>query len=204
MSAMMTPAETQAAYPLPAGWRWDHDKDGWNAHEDEDEDEDDGSGRALRVVWIDASGECIVGTISGEQRGAPAAVVLAVVAANAPQTAARAQGQPAPQPMASYQALAQRTAGGITPAIAGLGLAGEAGEVADLLKKHLGHGHPLDIDKLRGELGDVLWYIAALCSLYNITLDSVAAANVAKLRARYPDGFSHEASRTRADCEGTP
>lgn len=37
----------------------------------------------------------------------------------------------------------------------GLGLTGEAGEVAELLKKHVGHGHALDRDKLAKELGDV-------------------------------------------------
>ena len=180
MGAMLTPEEMQAAYPLPTGWCWDSDRDGWSAYEN--------GAYGSRIVWVDASGDLAI----GEDYCVPTAVVLAVIAANAPQT------QAAPQPMASYQALAQRTAGEITPAIAALGLAGEAGEVADLLKKHLGHGHPLDVDQLRTELGDVLWYIAALCTLYNITLDSVAAANIDKLRKRYPDGFSHEASRTRS------
>ena len=183
MGAMLTPEDMQAAHPLPEGWYWDFDGEGWNAHET----------RGTRVVWVDADDECVISSgDGGHTRYAPTAVVRAVIAANAPQT------QAAPQPMASYQALAQRTAGEITPAIAALGLAGESGEVADLLKKHLGHGHPLDVDKLRAELGDVLWYIAALCTLYNITLDSVAATNIDKLRKRYPDGFSHEASRTRS------
>lgn len=76
----------------------------------------------------------------------------------------------------------------------GLGVAGEAGEVADLIKKHVGHGHPLDVSKLKYELGDVLWYVAALADICGLTLDDVAAANIEKLRARYPDGFSSERS----------
>lgn len=103
-----------------------------------------------------------------------------------------------------YQDAAARTAAGIPdPTIAlatfGLGIAGEAGEVADLIKKHIGHGHPLDVEKVKKELGDVLWYVAAVAWACGVTLDDVAHANVAKLRARYPDGFSTAASLARAD-----
>lgn len=80
-----------------------------------------------------------------------------------------------------------------------LGIAGEAGEVADLIKKHLGHGHPLDAAKLEKELGDVLWYVAALARRCGLTLQGVAEANKQKLRARFPDGFSTEASLRRSD-----
>jgi NTP pyrophosphatase (non-canonical NTP hydrolase) len=82
-----------------------------------------------------------------------------------------------------------------------LGLAGEAGEVCDLLKKAWGHQHALDHEELKKELGDVLWYVAALASQFDMTLEDVAAANVAKLSARYPKGFSPEASRNRVDVE---
>jgi NTP pyrophosphatase (non-canonical NTP hydrolase) len=80
-----------------------------------------------------------------------------------------------------------------------LGLSGEAGEVADLVKKHIGHGHDLDVNKLKLELGDVLWYIAGLAHVLGLTLSEVAEANVAKLKRRYPDGFSHEASKNRSE-----
>ena len=74
-------------------------------------------------------------------------------------------------------------------AVFGLGLSGEAGEVAELLKKHIGHGIELDREKLCKELGDVLWYLAAVADSSGIPLEEVAEANVAKLRERYPDGF---------------
>jgi NTP pyrophosphatase (non-canonical NTP hydrolase) len=87
-------------------------------------------------------------------------------------------------------------------AVMGLGLGGEAGEVLDLLKKTLGHGQPLDLEKVKKELGDVLWYVAAIATLLGLELDAVAEANLAKLRARYPNGFSEAASVERVDEKG--
>lgn len=78
-----------------------------------------------------------------------------------------------------------------------LGLTGEAGEAADLIKKVFGHGHSLDRDKLLLELGDVLWYVAALAKTAGSSLEEVADLNIGKLRARYPDGFSTEHSVNR-------
>lgn len=81
-----------------------------------------------------------------------------------------------------------------------LGIAGEAGEVADMIKKELGHGHETDRVKLAKELGDVLWYVAALARLYGWTLSEVGQMNIDKLRARYPGGFSSEASINRTEA----
>lgn len=80
-----------------------------------------------------------------------------------------------------------------------LGLAGEVGETLDLLKKHLGHGQPLDFEKLKKEFGDVRWYGAALEDSFGFKSSEVAEANVTKLRARYPDGFNVAASAAKAD-----
>jgi hypothetical protein len=81
-----------------------------------------------------------------------------------------------------------------------LGLSGEAGEVADMLKKHLGHGHNLRIDDLRKELGDVLWYVAALATVHGLDLSAIAQANIDKLKKRYPEGFSSERSKNRGEA----
>jgi NTP pyrophosphatase (non-canonical NTP hydrolase) len=97
----------------------------------------------------------------------------------------------------SYQRDANRTNATADLANKALGLCGEAGEVAELVKKHLYHGHPLDKEKLRNELGDVLWYVATMASDFGIPLSDVASANVDKLRRRYPDGFSVERSLNR-------
>jgi NTP pyrophosphatase (non-canonical NTP hydrolase) len=80
-----------------------------------------------------------------------------------------------------------------------LGLAGEAGEVADHIKKYIKHGHPLDRDRVKKELGDVLWYVAVMALELDIALEDVANANIEKLKARYPQGFSTEASLNRKE-----
>jgi len=79
-----------------------------------------------------------------------------------------------------------------------LGLVGEAGEVADLVKKYYFQGHVLPRVGTKLELGDVLWYVALTARAIGCTLEEVAAANIEKLRARYPDGkFDAERSRNR-------
>lgn len=81
-----------------------------------------------------------------------------------------------------------------------LGLAGEAGEVADLIKKAVFHQHGLDRDKLIKELGDVLWYVAALCSKLDMTMSLVMQANIDKLQKRYPNGYGSAASINRQEA----
>lgn len=81
--------------------------------------------------------------------------------------------------------------------VAGLGLTGEAGEVADLIKKKLGHGHELDSQRVKKELGDVLWYVSEAAFLAGWTLEEIAQANIDKLKKRFPDGFSEERSKNR-------
>ena len=80
-----------------------------------------------------------------------------------------------------------------------LGVAGEAGEVADIIKKAIYHGHVLSPDKIVEELGDVLFYVAAIASTLHVNLDEIAEKNVEKLLRRYPEGFSQKASRERAE-----
>jgi NTP pyrophosphatase (non-canonical NTP hydrolase) len=72
---------------------------------------------------------------------------------------------------------------------AACGLAEEAGEVLALVRKHLMQGRPLDRAALVEELGDALWCIATLARALDVPLSAVAEANVAKLRARHPEGF---------------
>ena len=76
--------------------------------------------------------------------------------------------------------------------LCGLGLAGELGEVVDMLKKFLYHrnGKPLDMNKLKDELGDVLWYYFILLDTVGLTFEEVMQANVTKLETRHANGFN--------------
>lgn len=81
--------------------------------------------------------------------------------------------------------------------IATLGLTGEAGEVADMVKKRAAHGHGIEQSEIMKELGDVLWYIAEVCSTLGISMSAVAEMNLEKLQNRYPEGFSEVRSINR-------
>ena len=89
-----------------------------------------------------------------------------------------------------YQAAAKKTAiypeqyKVIYPA---LGLAGESGEVAEKVKKWIRDGK-LDPEAVKKELGDVLWYVAAVASDLGLTLSDVAQTNVQKLESRQARG----------------
>lgn len=103
-----------------------------------------------------------------------------------------------------YQKAACRTAkhyDNLTDGMAhlALGIAGEAGEVADLVKKIVAHGHDFDRTKLLTEIGDVMWYCAALSRLLMARLSDVTALNISKLEKRYAEGFSEAASQQRTE-----
>lgn len=103
-----------------------------------------------------------------------------------------------------YQELAQRTSRKeLTPREhlynGILGLAGETGECADLVKKHFYQDGREIIQNLKDEAGDVLWYVVEVISAMGWTLEEVAQHNVDKLLARYPTGFSADRSLHRGD-----
>src|SRR5574343_88186 len=91
-----------------------------------------------------------------------------------------------------YSKLALRTAndlGGRLDNImhAAMGIAGEAGEVIDLVKKTYAYEKTLDDKKLIEEVSDILWYINLLLAVMDRTWEEVFDLNIAKLEARYPD-----------------
>ena len=104
-----------------------------------------------------------------------------------------------------YQKAALRTASTLEPkdlVLNGvLGLNGEAGEVADHIKKHLFQGHKLDKENLAKELGDICWYIAIMAEGLGYDLESIMQMNVDKLMKRYPNGFEAERSLHREEDE---
>jgi NTP pyrophosphatase (non-canonical NTP hydrolase) len=107
-----------------------------------------------------------------------------------------------PMTLAEYQRLSGRTIN-VSLSVdqrlldASAGLAEEAGEVLGLVRKHLFMHHELDTARLTIELGDALWCLAAVAGALGLSLEDVAAANLAKLRRRYPEGYSDDASLNR-------
>ena len=106
--------------------------------------------------------------------------------------------------LTSYQKLANRSAGAGGDGeqrliVSALGLAGEAGEFANIVKKITAHGHPFDQAALEDELGDVLWYLAEAVTAAGLDLNEIGTQNVEKLIQRYPGGFSQEDSINRPD-----
>ena len=80
-----------------------------------------------------------------------------------------------------------------------LGICGEGGEIADIIKKFMFQGHLLDRHDLAYELGDLLWYCAILAKGIGYDLETVMRMNIEKLEERYPDGFDEEKSINRED-----
>lgn len=81
-----------------------------------------------------------------------------------------------------------------------LGLVGEAGEVANKLKKVMRGDTPLtaEVKKAVGdELGDVLWYMAQLATELNLSFDQIAAQNIKKLYSRLDRGKLHGSGDNR-------
>jgi len=73
----------------------------------------------------------------------------------------------------------------------GLGVSGEAGDIAGCIKKTFSHK---DDQKpgIKENLGDTLWYIAAICSFFGWDLEDVINENMGKLGKRYPKGFTEK------------
>jgi NTP pyrophosphatase (non-canonical NTP hydrolase) len=84
-------------------------------------------------------------------------------------------------------------------------LQSHAARIQGLVKKHVFHGHDAEPDRKAAaranfvkEAGDILWYLSQLSGQWGVTLEEIANTNIAKLAARYPQGFSKEASLNRA------
>jgi NTP pyrophosphatase (non-canonical NTP hydrolase) len=100
-----------------------------------------------------------------------------------------------------YQEMAEKTARKLDDSdkqisFWGLGIAGEAGDVASCIKKEVFHENKKVRGGIREGLGDVMWYVAAICNFYGWSLDEVMDENLAKLKERYNgEGFSLEGAQ---------
>lgn len=102
--------------------------------------------------------------------------------------------------LSEYQKLTSRTAGNQMGDPDkqimnwGLGIAGEAGDVAGCIKKTVAHKND-QLPGIRENIGDTMWYISEICNFYGWDLAEILEENIDKLRKRYPEGFSFEKAK---------
>jgi NTP pyrophosphatase (non-canonical NTP hydrolase) len=82
-----------------------------------------------------------------------------------------------------------------------MGLQTETGEFVDKFKRHIFYGAPLDNTNSAEEIGDIMWYMSILLSHLGIEWEECMLANIAKLKKRYGEKYSHHAALNR-DLEG--
>jgi NTP pyrophosphatase (non-canonical NTP hydrolase) len=78
-----------------------------------------------------------------------------------------------------------------------LGMITEVGELADVFKKEMAYGKPVDWVNVKEEIGDVMFYIANFCNVNGFDLEEILQTNINKLRARYPEKFTEENAMKR-------
>ena len=78
------------------------------------------------------------------------------------------------------------------------GMVGEIGEIHSMFQK-VYQGHKVRGEHLNKEVGDLLWFVAEMCSALDWEMEDVMQLNIDKLRARYPEGFEVEKSLHRAE-----
>lgn len=76
------------------------------------------------------------------------------------------------------------------------GMVGEIGEIHSIYQK-MYQGRAFEVDHVKKEFGDLLWFIAEYCTAKGWSLDDIMRMNIDKLKERYPDGFKAEQSLHR-------
>ncbi len=78
---------------------------------------------------------------------------------------------------------------------ASVGISAESGEFMEIVKKMIFQGKPCNEDNLEHlkiELGDIMWYVAQACMALEVDMEDVLNTNIKKLEKRYPDGHFAE------------
>ena len=78
---------------------------------------------------------------------------------------------------------------------ASVGISAESGEFMEIVKKMIFQGKPCNEDNLEHlkiELGDIMWYVAQACMALDVDMEDVLTTNIKKLEKRYPDGHFAE------------
>lgn len=82
---------------------------------------------------------------------------------------------------------------------AAIGIAGEAGELLDAVRKHVFDGQPLDRENVIEELGDLCFYMEAAMQVIGVTREEIEQRNMTKLSKRYEGGYSDQQAQERKD-----
>lgn len=80
-----------------------------------------------------------------------------------------------------------------------MGVAGEVGEVVDIIKKSHFYNKPIDHTHLEEEIGDVMFYMVNLASHYGLDFEEILEDNFKKLSKRYPEGYNDKDAVLRKD-----
>ena len=81
-----------------------------------------------------------------------------------------------------------------------VGASGEAGELLDAVKKHTIYQKPLDVENVKEEAGDILFYLSNILQSVGLSFEEVLQHNIDKLSVRYSSGkYSNEQAQQRAD-----
>lgn len=81
----------------------------------------------------------------------------------------------------------------------GVGVAGEAGELLDAIKKAVIYRKPIDIENVKEELGDLEFYMEGIRQALGITRQETLDGNIAKLSIRYGQKYSNQSAVERKD-----
>lgn len=76
------------------------------------------------------------------------------------------------------------------------GLVSEVGEIHGIYQK-VYQGHDFEFNHLIKEIGDLMWFVAELCTSLGVSLEDICELNIDKLKKRYPDGFEVDKSLHR-------
>lgn len=80
-----------------------------------------------------------------------------------------------------------------------MGIGGESGELIDVIKKTIMYNKELDVQNIKEECGDLLWYMALILDEIGSSFEEVMKMNHDKLEARYPGGFTEKLAQERRD-----
>lgn len=80
-----------------------------------------------------------------------------------------------------------------------VGVAGEAGELLDAIKRGAIYKKKYDVDNIEEELGDLEFFMERIRQIFGLTRENIIKRNIAKLSARYEKGYSNQAAHERAD-----